>query len=217
MIFVMALTTVYSWQTMLAEYSEVGIQQLNLDNLRVAESLDVSVLNSNNILLTNPTAQTVRVVNVLSDNVLVWNGSLDVAPFSSTTLYHSVAGGEAYRVITMRGNVFSAGLEDRRADVAQQGWHVKFVYNDTYEPGTNPLNPLAHPEDEWGASTIVGETYWYNTNINWEWNYTAQPFGNLSLPAGTCTGFIASTTLVKVVNELQRDDQFLHRHWGQQL
>lgn len=191
MLFALALTTVYSWQLMLAEYSEVGIQQLSQDNLRVSEKLDANIINSYALLLTNPTSQTVRILHVLSDNKLVYNGTFDVAPFSSATLYHPVAGGETYRLVSMRGNVFSAGQEDRRADVAEQGWHVLFLRNDTV--------PVTHYE--WGNSTVIGETYWYNTDLNWEWDFTAYAFGNLTLPLGDCVGFVATAKLIKVVEE----------------
>jgi hypothetical protein len=191
MLFALALTTVYTWQMMLAEYSEVGIQQLSLDNLRVSERLDVDIINSYALLLTNPTSQSIRVVHVLSDNKLVFNGSFDVAPFSSATLYHLVEGGERYRVVTMRGNVFSAGMEDRRGDIAELGWQVTFRMNETV--------PVTHYD--WGNSTAIGETYWYNTDINWVWNNSWKAYGNLSIPGGTCVGFVATAKFVKVVNE----------------
>ncbi len=192
MIFAMAMTTVYAWQLMLADYSEVGIQQLSQDNMRVSERLEVDILNPYALLLTNPTSQTVKVLHVISDSQLIWQGSFDVGPFSSATLYHSQAGGETYRLATMRGNIFSAGLDEKSAVLAEEAWHVTFLMNDTHSWFSTPY--------AWGNSTAVGETYWYNANINWEWNYTSKAFGNMNVSSGACYGFVATATFVKVVN-----------------
>jgi hypothetical protein len=192
MLFALALTTVFTWQNMLIEYSEVSAQQLSLDNLKVGEKLDVQIIDSTALLLTNPSEQTVRVLHVLSDNALVWNGSFDVGPFASAILRHSTAGGSTYRVVTMRGNIFSAGLDEQRAALSDQAWHVTFLMNDTTSSFSTPY--------DWSNSTVVGETYWYNTNLNWEWNYTSKVFGNLTYSAGTCIGFVATAKLV-IVNE----------------
>lgn len=193
MLFALALTTVYSWQMMLAEYSEVQAQQLSLDRLRVSERLDVDIINSTALLLTNPSSQTVRVLHVLSGNQPVWDGSFDVMPFSSSVLYLSKPGGDIYRVVTLRGNVFSAGLDDERSAVAKQGWHVTFLVNETQSSFASPY--------AWGNSTVVGETYWYNTNLDWEWDFKNKAFGNRVVPANASVGFVATTTLVKVVEE----------------
>jgi hypothetical protein len=176
---------------MQVEYIETGTQQLGLDKLKVAESLEVTVINSSTLFLTNPTPQPVSVVYVLSDNQLVWNGRFEVEPFSSAPLPLSMTGGSIYKVATMRGNIFSAGLDYERTAVSEQAWHVTFRVNSTV-----PLTPSA-----WNDSAVVGETYWYNVNLNWEWNFTSKVFGNQSVPAGTCVGFIATTTLVKVVDD----------------
>ncbi len=191
LIFALGVASVWAWQQTLTEYTEVGDQQIGLDMLRIAERLEVNVINMTALTLENPSDQPVQVRGVISNDTILWLGTCEVLPFSSVILRVAPGGDGTFMIVTMRGNIYSAGLQDQLLAVGKGAWHVTFRNS-----STAPAVPL-----DWLSSNVVGETYWYNTNLNWKWD-NAYPFiGYQYLQAGVATGLIAEATLVKVVDE----------------
>jgi hypothetical protein len=191
LIFALGVASVWAWQQTLTDYTEVGDQQIGLDMLRIEERLEVNVINMTALSLENPSDQPVQVRGVVSNNTILWSGTREVPPFSSTILRVAPGGDGTFVIVTMRGNIYATGLEEQELAVGKGAWHVTFRNSSTV-----PATPL-----DWLSSNVMGETYWYNTNLNWKWD-NAYPFiGYQYLQAGVATGFIAEATLVKVVDE----------------
>lgn len=191
LIFALGIASVWAWQQSLTNYTEASSQQMNVDKLRVSERLEVNVINLTALSLKNPGDQPVIVRAVVSNNTVLWYGTREVPPFNSTIIKFPSIGDGSYMVVTLRGNIFSAGLEDQLIAVSKGAWHITFR-NDSVAP--------AAPMD-WYGSNVMGETYWYDTNLNWNWSYSYPFVGKEYINSSAVTGFIAETTLVKVVNE----------------
>lgn len=145
-IFALAASYTFVWSQQLADYGSAAKRQLEMQQQRSAESLIVEVVESQQgvlyLDLINPTDQVVIVTQVWSAHKCQ-EGEWGIPPFSRGSINITISNpGDAFKVVTLRGNVFSAEKQ-----VSVQRWKVTW-YN---------------------ATGTIGQSYWNNLDISVKW------------------------------------------------
>jgi len=142
-IFAMAASYTFVWTQYFSDYGNAVKGQIEFVQLKGSETLEVAVIKNSSgtwLNVTNPTGNVIVVSQVWSNHNNI-TGEWGVPPFGYVMINASaIEGGDSYKVVTMRGNVFS-GRYSPPGSPMEGRWLLKW-YNSTGEIGTSYLDDL---------------------------------------------------------------------------
>lgn len=193
LIFAIAVSYTFAWTQNTGSYLQTVNQQVDLDRLKIGENLVVSAINTTALTITNPTANVIVVDQIWSGGLKVWSGEQGISGYGNWTINTSSGNGQ-FTVITLRGNIFSGGLQSQLAAATQRAWQVSWYYNSLL------INQPPMPANLSSYSSFVGQSYWYDLNLAWGWTAFNNPVigGNYSLTPNAMIGFIANASVIKL-------------------
>jgi hypothetical protein len=198
LLFAIAVAYIFIWSQNSGTYIDTVKKQVDFERSRLTENLIVSAKNLTSVMIENPTAQVIVVTQVWSNNSIIWQGERGISPFGSVEIVNDSAttGNGNFTVITYRGNIFSGGLRAQLDVATRRSWEVSWYWNDS-------VGSVAHTAwlpSNLVLSTKVGITYWYDLNLDYEWDYLNNPViaKIYNMSDGTALGFVAKTTLIKL-------------------
>jgi hypothetical protein len=194
LIFAIAVSYTFVWTQNTGNYLQTVNQQVDLDRLKIGENLVVSAINATALTITNPTANVIIVYQIWSNGQPVWSGQQGISGYGNWTTSTSSGNGQ-FKVITMRGNIFSGGLQSQLATATQRAWQVNWYYNNV----NSSINPPPMPANL-SSSSLVGQSYWYDLNLAWGWTAFNNPVigGNYNMTSNVMIGFIANASVIKL-------------------
>ncbi|MDI9608988.1 MAG: hypothetical protein QFX34_01755 [Candidatus Verstraetearchaeota archaeon] len=199
LIFALVASYAFVWTSELNRYIENVRVDMREQHLRSQEVLIVTPINDTAISVYNPTSEVVVVTQVWSGHDLKWTGQRGVPPFSSVTFPsfgQSQTDGN-FRVVTLRGNIFSGSYQDLMERIQKRTWIVNWYWNTTSQEN-EVVPPL-----QLSKSTPIGTSYFYDLRIDWEWTDDAAVVANYYYNSTNTIGFVAKALLVKTTDESQ--------------
>lgn len=200
-VLIFALVASYSfiWTGELNSYIENVRADLREGQIRAQELLVVNPINETAISVNNPTSEVIVVTQIWSGHDLLWIGQRGVPPFSNVTFpsFDRSQTDGTFRVITLRGNIFSGSYSDMMEKIQKRTWIVSW-YSNTTDRENESVGPL-----ELNQSELVGTGYFYDLGIGWEWTDDAAVVANYYYNSTNTIGFIAKAMLVKTTDESQ--------------
>lgn len=201
LLFAIAVAYVFMWSQNSGIYIDTVKKQVDFERSRLTENLIVTAKNLTTVLVQNPTAGVIVVTQVWSNNNMTWGpGQIGVSPFGSIEIVGNTGweGDGNFTVVTYRGNIFSGGLMTQLEISTRRSWEVTWYWNDTMDPGLHG----AMIWTEMNQSQKVGITYWYDLNIDYEWDYLNNPVLEkvYNMTDGTMLGFVATTSIIKLTD-----------------
>jgi len=203
LIFAIAISYTFAWTQNTGSYLQTVNQQVDLDRLKIGENLVVSAINTTTLTVTNPTGNPIVVTQIWSGvfsgaaYIPVWSGLQGISGFGNLTFITNATNGNGqYKVVTLRGNIFSGGLQSQLAAATQRAWQVNWYYNNVISP---PIDPPQYPAN-FTSNNLVGQSYWYDLNLAWDWTAFNNPVigGNYNITSNVTIGFIATTSVIKL-------------------
>jgi hypothetical protein len=193
LIFAIAVSYTFAWNQQVGNYLNAVKTQVDLNQQQASEKLIVSPYNDTFLTIYNPTVNTIVVREIRTGGQDVWNVSQGIPPYSSWSPPNIASGNGNFEVVTVRGNIFSGSAS---TTPSSQVWQVSWYWNNvTAFPNNPPKDPL-----QLRFNNIIGQTYWYDVNINWNWRIFNNPViaGNIIMKPGVMMGFVANTTMIKL-------------------
>ncbi|MDH7555406.1 MAG: hypothetical protein QHG94_00500 [Candidatus Methanosuratincola sp.] len=143
-IFAMAVSYTFVWTQYFSDYGAAVKGQIEFNQLRNSESLEVAVFkNGSDTLLnvTNPTGNVIVVTQVWSNHYNI-TGEWGIPPFGYATINATPIQGQngEFKVVTSRGNVFSGAYAPPGSPMEGR-WLIKW-YNSTGPIGVGYLDEL---------------------------------------------------------------------------
>jgi hypothetical protein len=198
LIFAIAVSYTFAWTQNTGNYLQTVNQQVDLDRLKIGENLIVSAINTTALTVTNPTGNVIVVDQIWSGGQPVWSGQQGISDNYGnwTFITNATSGNGQFMVVTLRGNIFSGGLQSQLATATQRAWQVNWYYNNN---ASSPINPPLLPANL-SSSSFVGQSYWYDLNLAWGWTAFNNPVigGNYNMTSNVMIGFIANASVIKL-------------------
>ncbi|MEN3035512.1 MAG: hypothetical protein ABC537_04330 [Candidatus Methanosuratincola sp.] len=142
-IFAMAVSYTFVWTQYFSDYGNAVKGQIEFAQLKGSETLEVAVMKNSSgtwLNVTNPTGNVIVVSQVWSNHQNI-TGEWGVPPFGYVMIdVSAIEGGDGFKVVTMRGNVFS-GMYSPLGSPMEGRWLLKW-YNSTGEIGVSYLDDL---------------------------------------------------------------------------
>ncbi len=206
LLFAIAVAYIFMWSQNSGIYIDTVKKQVDFERSRLTENLIITAENRTAVLIENPTAQVIVVTQVWSNNSMVWLGERGIAPFAKTIIVNDSAleGNGNFTVITYRGNIFSGGFKAQLEEATRRSWEVTWYWH----ANVSDVNYTAYLPSNTLSGLQIGATYWYDLNLDYEWDYLNNPViaqsytmnesmvGNQTY--GTIMAFVAKTTLIKL-------------------
>jgi len=200
-VLIFALVASYSfvWTSELNKYVENVRVDMREEQLRAHEVLVVTPINETAISVQNPTSEVVVVTQIWSGHDLLWTGQRGVPPFSSVAFpsFDRSKTDGSFRVVTLRGNIFSGSYADMMERIQKRTWTVSWYWNTTSQENEGI------PPTQLNQSTLIGTSYFYDLRIDWEWTDDAAVISNYYYNSTNVIGFIARAVLVKTTDATQ--------------
>lgn len=202
LLFAIAVAYVFMWSQNSGVYIDTVRRQVDYERSRLTENLIVTAKNLTTIVVENPTAQVIVVTQIWSNNSMVWGpGQQGISPFGSFEFVGNTGwvGDGNFTVVTFRGNIFSGGLQTQIESSTRRSWEVTWYWNDSITPDIHTAEFFPR---NMSSNLALGKTYWYDLNLDYEWNYLNNPViaQAYNMTDGTMLGFIAKTTLIKLTD-----------------
>jgi hypothetical protein len=202
LLFAIAVAYVFMWSQNSGIYIDTVKKQVDFERSRLTENLIVTAKNLTTVLVENPTAGVIVVTQVWSNNNMTWGpGEIGVSPFGTVEIVGNTGwvGDGNFTVVTYRGNIFSGGIKTQMELSTRRSWEVTWYWNGS-------MTTVQHNAMRWGELALnqrVGTTYWYDLNIDYEWDYLNNPVIErvYNMSDSTMLGFVAKTTLIKLSDD----------------